>query len=165
MLAPIRFVSFRRNEVNSKAPRPAASVVAKGGSPPVYYADDDRAQRNTVALRDVDYLVEARISLTDRAGPGDTLAKYEKMFHRRLERGQHFHHPYFGCREFPAAVSPGGGAPPPIDETRDLGIMLWDIEFTPEGNRARFFNARLASGVLEVPARPESGSDAAEVPS
>jgi CRISPR-associated protein Cas5d len=156
VLSPIEFIAFRRNEVNSKAPAPSATLIRDGGTPPRYYADEDRAQRNTVALRNVDYVIESDIGLTDRAGPDDNLTKFVEMFRRRLEKGQHFHQPYLGCREFPAEVLQADGAPAPIQETRDLGIMLWDIAFGPHGNRPIFFRSRLRNGVLDVPADPEA---------
>ncbi len=155
VLAPIRFTSFRRNEVNSKAAGPTAAVIRNGGAPPVFLADADRAQRNTIALRDVDYVIEARFALTERAGPGDNLTKFVDMFTRRVEKGQYFHAPYLGCREFAADVSSADGAPPPIPESRPLGLMLWDIVYgTPAGNRAVFFDAALDNGVMHVPAEP-----------
>lgn len=154
VLQPIRFISFRRNEVNSKAPTPAKKLVEEGGQPPTLYADDDRAQRNTVALREVDYLIETSFVMTERAGPADNVAKFVDIFERRVAKGQHFHQPYLGCREFAADVMPAEGAPEPIGETRDLGLMLWDVDFRPEGNRPLFFAARLDDGVLDVPADP-----------
>ncbi|MFO7899927.1 MAG: type I-C CRISPR-associated protein Cas5c, partial [Planctomycetota bacterium] len=122
VLKEIKFISFRRNEVNSKASAPKAAIVNEGGPAPVYFADDDRAQRNTVALRDVDYVVDAHFTMTDRAGPDDNLYKFIDMFSRRVEKGQHFHQPYFGCREFAAEVLPADDAPEPIGDTRDLGL-------------------------------------------
>jgi len=156
VLAPIRFISFRRNEVSTKAARPARQLVEEGGAAPTYFADDDRAQRNTVALRDVDYLIEARIAMTARAGPDDNLTKFVAMFERRVQKGQHFHHPYLGCREFPAWISPGSDAPRPISDSRDLGIMLWDVDYDGKTNVAQFFQAHLEEGVLHVPADPAS---------
>ena len=155
VLAPIRFIAFRRNEVATKAARPSRALVESGGAPPVYFADDDRSQRNTVALRDVDYEIEARIEMTRRAGPQDNLTKFVAMFQRRLDRGQHFHHPYLGCREFPAWVETPAASPRPIEETRDLGIMLWDLDYRDGDIRPRFFEARLETGVLEIPQNPE----------
>jgi len=151
VLRPVRFVTFRRNEVNTRASPPARAVVEKGGPVKPYFAEDDRAQRNTVALRDVDYLIEAHFTLTDRAGPDDNVAKFVDMFRRRVAKGQHFHQPYFGCREFVAHVIPADGAPEPIEESCDLGIMLWDIDYGPDGNRPVFFAASLEQGVLKVP--------------
>jgi CRISPR-associated protein Cas5d len=156
VLAPIKFTAFRRNEVNSKASGPTAAVVANGGPPPVLFADEDRAQRNTVALRCVDYVVEAHFTMTDRTGPEDNINKFVEMFNRRVDKGQHFHQPYFGCREFVADVSPVKGPVQPIDDSRGLGIMLWDIDFGPDRNRPIFFAARLVGGILEVPANPEA---------
>ena len=162
VLNPIRFVAFRRNEVNSKAAIPSTKVVRDGGPAPLFFADEDRAQRNTVALYDVDYVLEAHFALTDRVGPDDNVPKFIEMFRRRVEKGQHFHQPYFGCREFVADVMPADDAPVPIHESRDLGRMLWDIEYRPDANRAVFFEARLANGVLHVPANPQGGGPAAE---
>ncbi len=152
VLSKIEFTAFRRNEVNSRAVAPPASVIDRGGEAPVFFADDDRAQRNTVALRDVDYVVTARFDMTERAGSADNVAKFVDMFRRRVEKGQHFHQPYFGCRECVADVLPATEADRPIDDTRDLGLMLLDIVHEPTGPRAMFFDAKLVQGVLEVPA-------------
>ncbi len=159
VLAPIAFVNVRRNEVNNRAPSPSAALVRQGGRPPVLFADDDRAQRNTVALRDVDYLVEARFALTDRAGPGDNVNKFVDMFDRRVEKGQQFHQPYLGCRECAADVMPSDGSERPIDDTRELGLMLWDIAYSANRNRALFFAAMLDRGVLRVPSAPWRGEE------
>ncbi|MGH7630030.1 MAG: type I-C CRISPR-associated protein Cas5c [Gemmatimonadales bacterium] len=159
VLRPIEFIAFRRNEVNSKTPAPSAALMRDGGEPPLYFADDDRAQRNTVALRDVDYVVEAELALTTRAGAEDNLTKFAEMFRRRLDKGQHFHQPYLGCREFPADVLPADGAPAAVNDTRDLGIMLWDVAYGPQGNRPVFFRAKLQDGVLEVPPDPAATLD------
>ncbi len=158
VLAPIRFISFRRNEVNRKGTTPAIRVIAGGGPAPVFIANDEdnRAQRNTVALRDVDYIIEAHMHLTDCAGAEDSIDKFVAMFGRRVEKGQYFHCPYLGCREFAAEVLPPYDVPASIPDTRDLGIVLWDIDFAPAGNRPRFFAAKLVNGVLEVPEEPEA---------
>lgn len=156
VLNEINFTSFRRNEVNSRAVSPSVAVIQRGGSVGTFFADEDRAQRNTVALRDVDYVVEVDFALTERAGPQDNINKFVDMFQRRVERGQHFHQPYFGCREFIADIEPVTGQETAIRESRDLGLMLWDISFAPAANRAIFFDARLVDGVLEVPENPET---------
>ena len=153
LLAPVRFTQFKRNEVNSRANTQAARSASRGGPiPDDFFAGDDRAQRGTMALRDVDYAVEAEIVLTPRAGPEDNLRKFEEMFERRLERGQFHMQPYLGCREFPAIVEPYTGTPPPLaGETRPLGFMLHDIRFAPGRNEAVFFAARLRNGAVDVP--------------
>ncbi len=141
--APVQWTSFRRNEVNSRA-----SLTSKP-----YFADEDRAQRNTVALSNVDYVVRARFVMTERAGPEETVTKFEEMFHRRLQKGQHFHQPYLGCREFAADVSPSVDGFAPIDPevSRPLGLMFWDFDFREEQPKPLFFTARLDGGVLKVP--------------
>ena len=167
LLKPVRWLQFRRNEVNSRASTRNALSAATGGAPmPDFFADEDRAQRNTLALRDVDYGVIARFSLTSKAGPGDNLRKFEEMFERRLERGQQHFQPYLGCREFPAFVEPWDGDGALTEESRDLGWMLHDIHFgTVRGsdtvNEARFFAAALHGGVVTVPRWSEAGEGAA----
>jgi len=156
VLKEIKFTAFRRNEVNSKASPPKAATIRNGGPAPLYFADEDRAQRNTVALSDVDYVIEAHFTMTGKAGPDDNMTKFVEMFERRVEKGQHFHQPYFGCREFVAEVLPAEDPPAPIKETRDLGLMLWDIRFSDDVNAPIFFPAHLQDGVLEVPADPKA---------
>jgi len=154
VLKPIRFLAFRRNEVGHRAVAPAAAVVRDGGTVSPCFADDDRAQRNTLALRDVDYLIEARFEMTGRAGPLDNLTKFVEIFERRLAKGQCFHQPYLGCRELAAEVLPVADPPPAEEVTQDLGLMLWDVEYAPQRNRPLFFHARLEHGVLAVPEKP-----------
>ena len=156
VLKEIDFMAFRRNEVNTKAAGPPAATVQHGGPAPLFFADEDRAQRNTVALREVDYIVEACFTFTENKGPDDNMGKFIDMFQRRVAKGQHYHQPYFGCREFVAEVMPAENAPAPIPETRDLGLMLWDIEYGKERNTPIFFAARLENGVLEVPEDPHA---------
>ncbi len=169
LLRPVRWLQFRRNEVNSRVSTRNALSAASGGAPmPDFYADEDRAQRNTLALRDVDYGVVARFSLTSKAGPGDNLCKFEEMFERRLARGQQHFQPYLGCREFPAFVEAWDGGGVLTEETRDLGWMLHDIHFgmvrnAQTTNEAHFFPAALHSGVVEVPVWSEAGDGAPTV--
>lgn len=120
VMKDINFTTFRRNEVNKKANAPPTATIKNGGKTRPFFADDpsNRAQRNTVALRDVDYVVEASFRLTDRAGPDDNPNKFIEMFRRRVEKGQRFHQPYLGCREFAAEVQPCEGVPSPIKDTR-----------------------------------------------
>jgi CRISPR-associated protein Cas5d len=151
-------MEFHRNEVNSRASTIGAASAAAGRTEfSDFYADADRAQRHTVGLRDVDYLVEASFVLTGRAGPSDNVGKFFGMFERRLGAGQQVYQPYLGCREFPAFVAPmdRDAMPPSIAETRALGWMLHDMEYGAE-RRPRFFNAQLDAGVLHVPAWEEA---------
>lgn len=149
VLRPIRFQAIRRNEVNSK--------LSAGGDVGNYFADEDRAQRNTILLSDVDYVIEAHFEMTSKAGADDNLQKFEEMFTRRLAKGQSFHAPYLGCREFAAHFEPAPETwttPQELQERRDLGVMLLDLDFVPDGSGAakpRFFPAILDHGVIDVP--------------
>ncbi|MEW6635680.1 MAG: type I-C CRISPR-associated protein Cas5c [Actinomycetota bacterium] len=168
VLNPIRRYSILRNEMNTtQSERAARSWERSGGG---YYADEDRAQRHTLCLRDVAYIIRADIELKPHASAHP--AKYRDQFRRRVKRGQCFNQPYLGTREFSAFFGPPDGDEQPIDLTDDLGLMLFDVEFLPDesgkvsyaghgpdgreivkGNaRPKFFPARLEGGVLRVPA-------------
>jgi len=124
----------------------------RSGAPLDYFADEDRAQRNSVVLRDVDYAVEAAFHMTSSRGSDDNPRKFDEMFRRRLEKGQFHMQPYLGCREFPAIVEPYTGNPQALEgETRELGYMLHDLRYGPKGNEPVFFPARVERGVIEVP--------------
>jgi CRISPR-associated protein Cas5d len=152
VLAPIRFSAVRRNEVNSR--------LSARGDVAHYYADEDRAQRNTILLTDVDYVIEAHFRMTTNAGPDDNMQKFEQMFTRRLAKGQSFHAPYLGCREFAARFEPAPDhweVPRELQERRDLGMMLLDLDFFPDksgGATPRFFPAVLENGTVVVPEMP-----------
>lgn len=156
VLNPVRFTSFKRNEVASKVPSSARTWARDNKGGDSFVADDDRQQRNAVLLRNVAYVIEADIELTDKAGRDDSLTKYIEMFTRRLEKGQQFHQPYLGCREFPATVRPPDGSEHPhkeLLEEHDLGWMLNDIVYE-NGNpvEPRFYRAVMRDGVIDVPA-------------
>ncbi len=168
---PIKFLSFRRNEVKS---------VANSRKPKPILAEDDRTQRNTLALRDVDYVIEAGIELNrlanqprkeppdiDEPQDEDNLGKYYGMFRRRTEKGQCFTQPCFGCREFPANFEPGQAsdmaAPPEANVDTDLGYILYDVfdldisktwrpgKVEKPETLSAFFRARLENGIVNVP--------------
>ncbi len=153
VLRPIRYTSILRNEINSRqSERSAAAWATKNGGG--YDASDprNRAQRHTLALRDVAYVVRAQPVL--RAGVEDDIAKYRDQFRRRVASGRCFTTPYLGCREFSAYFSEPGPDDRAIGESEDLGLMLLEIEYEPDGNgrgAPRFFHAALESGVLRVP--------------
>jgi CRISPR-associated protein Cas5d len=154
VLAPIKFTSFRRNEVNSRVSVRNVVQAMKGAPFPSYFADEDRTQRNTVALRDVDYVIEAHFIRGESWHDNDNMPKHSDMFSRRLEKGQTFHQPYLGCREFAACVEPAGDGLecrlPEEQKNKDLGWMLHDLDFGPP-IRPRFFRARLVDGVMDIP--------------
>ncbi|ALK09984.1 type I-C CRISPR-associated protein Cas5c [Blastochloris viridis] len=155
VLEPIRFQSIRRNEVGAKVPVNKIRAAMKSGdvSDLVLVVEDNRQQRAATVLSNVEYVIAAHFELTGKAGPDDTEGKHLDIFNRRARRGQCFHQPCLGTREFPARfelIEPGEPTPVAIDETRDLGFMLWDIDHG--GDRASlFFRARLENGVLMVP--------------
>lgn len=153
VLSPIRFTNIRRNEVKSKALASAARAVMNGGQAPLgIYTPQDIQQRAAMVLQDVHYVIEAHFDLTDKAAPTDNPAKFQSILRRRLEKGQAYHAPSFGCREFAAAFRewPGGDIPA-IAETRDLGYMLYDMNYTdPADIRPQFFRAQLVHGVLDL---------------
>ncbi len=150
VLEPIAYFSILRNEVNSRASERAARGWAdKGGG---FFASDDRAQRNTLALRDVAYVIRAEV--IPRSQERGLEAKYRDQFRRRVARGQCFAQPYLGTREFTASFAEPGEDDQPQPLTMGLGRMLHDLHYLPGGNGAAvpvFFDARLENGVLRVP--------------
>lgn len=155
VLKPIRFDSIRRNEVASKIPASSARSAMKSGNLAGLglAVDEDRQQRAMLCLRDVAYGIEAHFEMTDRAGPEDNPGKHAEMFRRRAEKGQCFHRPSLGVREFAAdfelvdAFPPGALAEGARD--RDLGWMLYDIDYLSD-RRSIFFHAVMEGGVIDV---------------
>lgn len=151
LLAPIRFTNIRRNEVKSTLLASAALSAAKGGRLPALYTSQDIQQRAALVLQDVHYVIECHFDLTERAAPGDNAGKFQDILRRRLTRGQCYHTPYFGCREFPASFREWpGGTVPTVPLTQDLGWMLYDLDYKdPQNIQPQFFRARLVNGVLD----------------
>ena len=174
VLSPIRWISVRRNEVG----KVAVASSRSGG----IFVEDDRQQRAGLLLRDVRYRLYAQFEFLppekrrpsgnpvphhlqdplERAElerpddrPDETEAKYAAMFERRARKGQRFHQPYLGCREFAAEVrlvDPGAEPAAPIPETRDLGWMLYDLDFSnPAEPRPLFYRPQMKNGVIIVP--------------
>jgi CRISPR-associated protein Cas5d len=154
VLKPIRKASVRRNEVGHKVSVDTLLTAMAGRSARLGIdIEEVRQQRASVILRDVDYLIHARIGLTERAGPDDMLVKYVEMFRRRAAAGQCFHRPCFGTREFAADFRLiEANPPPPIAEDRELGWMLYDIDYSGKAPMPLFFAARLQQGRLFIPA-------------
>jgi len=161
VLAPIRFTNIRRNEVAHKLSTAKVKKAMKGGTEVIaLYADDskNRQQRASLLLTNVRYGIEAHFELLDRkerngAVTAAPAAKHLDQFNRRLKKGQCFHRPYLGCREFAARFEPVPGDWPECPEElrgdRDLGFMLHDIDFA-DGMTPRFFRARMTDGVIDV---------------
>ena len=161
VLKPIAFSSVRRNEVASKAVTPSAAVM-RGEEETVLglCPEDDRQQRASLVLRNVGYVIEAHFDVVERtleAGgpemPEETCAaKHISIFNRRAASGQAFHQPYLGCRECTAHYRlREGGEIETIPETRDLGLMLYDMDYS-DLNRITpmFFRAQMVNGVIDV---------------
>lgn len=173
VLAPIRFTHIRRNELDDKIPAKNVEAAIAGRARSLGIAIEDlRQQRAAMILRDVRYGIEAHLDVLDGAeGDARNPGKHLAMFSRRAEKGQYFHHPYLGCREFAASFrlladrEEFPACPEELRGDRDLGFMLWDISFDedPQGsvvesNRGRrlrasprFFRALMRDGVIDVP--------------
>lgn len=167
VLHPIRFQSIRRNEVGSKASATLARRAMNRGDlgGVQLLVDEDRQQRASTVLVAPSYVIEAHFDLTPRAGAEDNEGKHLDLFNRRAARGQCFHQPCLGTREFAAhfaLIPPGAPLPERDADTRtaehgfgtprDLGFMLWDIDHAAPGRPSLFFRATLRDGVLDVPA-------------
>ena len=110
-------------------------------------------QRASMVLTNVHYVIEAEFEmLPEKAAPGDNPGKFQGIVTRRMRKGQCFSTPYFGCREFPARFKQWEGGPiPTIDETRDLGFMLYDFDYSdPQNITPLYFRAKMEHGVIQV---------------
>lgn len=156
VLRGIRYFSILRNEVNSPASEQAArGWQVRGGG---YDATADRAQRHTLALQDVAYLIRAQVEVEPHVN--EDAAKFRDQFRRRVHDGQCFSTPYLGCREFSASFSEPNEGEMPADVSEDLGLMLQDIDYAPDGSgrgKPRFFYAKLEKGILRVNGTSEGG--------
>ena len=152
VLNPIRFTNIRRNEVKGKILRDDVYSAIHGGKVPFLATSQQIAQRAAMVLQDVHYVIEAEFTMTDRAAPSDNPGKFQDIVTRRMAKGQCYHTPYFGCREFPAAFRAWqGGAIPTISTSCDLGFMLYDLDYSdPENITPTYFRAKLEHGVLDT---------------
>lgn len=147
VLSPIRWTSVRRNEVS------AVASPRSGG----IFVEDVRQQRAGLILRDVRYRLWAEFDMVSSEDP----AKYAAMFDRRATNGQLFMHPYLGCREFSCreirlVKNPELESTNPISETRDLGFMLYDMDYSDGKDiKPMFYRPKMVDGVIVVP-HPES---------
>lgn len=152
VLNPIRFTNIRRNELDVKLSERTVKKAMKDDSSPVeVFIEEHRQQRAAMVLVDVNYGIEAHFEI--RGLEDDNPAKHRDIFERRARKGQCFHRPYLGCREFPANFEWVDGEFPISeynDKHEDLGWMLHDIDFE-NGMEARFFRARMKNGIIDVP--------------
>ena len=153
VLSPIAFTNLRRNEVKSKIQHRAVYAAMTGSRMTLYQATSkDIEQRTTLMLKDVHYVIEAHFEMTDRANAGDNPGKFQDIVKRRLKKGACYSQPYLGTRECTAHFRLWeGGEIPAIPETRDLGWMLYDMDYSdPENIQPMFFRARMENGVIDL---------------
>lgn len=154
---PVCFENIRRNEVSEKISAANAKKAMNGFKKNLFIdIVKDRQQRAAMILRDVSYVIEAHFEMTDKAGSEDNPGKHRDIFQRRARKGQCYHRPYLGCREFPAAFEwvEDDREIIPIDESRDLGWMLYDIDFQNDMT-PRFCRLEMTEGRIDVPGRKE----------
>lgn len=153
--SPIQFTSIRRNEVKSKVSASNALNVINGGGKLLYISTkEDIVQRAAILLREVEYVIEAHFEMTENANKTDNSGKFKDIIMRRLRRGECYHTPYFGCREFPAnfeLFEADEILTEYADIEKDLGYMLYDFDYSnPEDIQPLFFRAVLKNGVLDL---------------
>lgn len=182
VLNPIKWISVRRNEVGRRVSNPTAKQLSGAlGEPMGVFVEDERQQRAGLFLRDVRYRIHGYFDFippeerktnhlaspefwadeqeqTELVRLDETEAKYAAMFERRAKKGQCFHRPYMGCREFACdfrLVDPAKEPVKPIKETRDLGFMLYDMDFKADVNDPAplFFRAWIDKGVVNTDRR------------
>lgn len=143
LLNPVRFTNIRRNEVKSTLLSSAALSAAKGGAAPVLYTSADIQQRAALVLQDVHYVIECHFTMTDKAAPGDNPGKFQDILRRRLNKGQCYHQPCFGCREFPANFRewPAGQTVPFLEKELAPDQHFYVLGLAPNAARlsVRFF--------------------------
>jgi CRISPR-associated protein Cas5d len=184
VLNPIKWISVRRNEVSRIAGSPTqAQFEGKDGAPMGLYIEDSRQQRAGLFLRDVRYRIHGWFEFippekrsANRTGSDEIWAdtqekalgsqadekeaKYAAIFERRAIKGQCFHRPYLGCREFACdfkLVTEERARSAAIDKTAELGWMLYDMDYTDLANpKPLFFRAKLERGSMNVDRRDPS---------
>lgn len=155
VLSPIKHTNFRRNEVKSKISARNVKSAMLGKKSELYIdAQSDIQQRAALVLKDVHYVIKAHFDITDKANPSDNPGKFQDIIRRRIEKGQCYNQPYFGCREFPVNFRKWECDYIPTaypNETKELGLMLYDMEYSDDGEiTPTFFNAVLKNGVLDL---------------
>ena len=153
---PIQFTSVRRNEVKSKILAGNVLQAYNGADKPLYISTkEDIVQRASLLLCNVSYVIEAHFEMTEKANASDNPGKFKDIIMRRLRRGECFHMPYFGCREFPAnfALCEEEEIHTAYDvvSEKDLGLMLYDMDYSdPENIQPMFFRAVMRHGVVDL---------------
>lgn len=161
VLNPIQWESVRRNEVGAVAKVSKAHIEGKATTPLGFCVDElkndgrpkYRQQRAGLFLRDVSYVIHAEFEMTPKAGADDNVTKFEQMFIRRAEKGACFHRPYFGCREFPVDfefIPKDADELPTLGKSKDLGWMLYDMNYSGKETMPQFFHAEMTDGKIDL---------------
>lgn len=179
VLNPIKWINLRRNEVGCVvSTRNVETAIRSGTGQLGVYVEDERQQRAGLFLRDVKYRIYAYFELRDPGlhksnfphlskrqvnsdendlenKPNNGAVKFMTMFERRVSKGQCVNQPYLGCREFAAEFKlvDAENRPDAIQESRDLGFMLYDMDYGDAADpKPRFFRAQLVNGAVNIPA-------------
>lgn len=153
---PIQFTSIRRNEVGKKVSANNVLPVYNGAQKQLYISSKaEIVQRASLLLRNVEYVIEAHFEMTEKANDSDNPGKFKDIIIRRLKRGECFHTPYFGCREFPVkfCLCEEEEIQTAYDneDERDLGFMLYDMDYSdPQNIQPMFFRAIMKKGVINL---------------
>ena len=154
VLSEIQFTNVRRNELKAKISARTVKAFAEKERGELYQSTkEDIQQRAATILKEPHYIIEAHFEMTEKASASDNEGKFREMFCRRARKGQCYHAPYLGCREFPARfrLYEEEELPPTNGETKDLGFMLYDIDYSdPKNLQPMFFQAQLVDGVLDL---------------
>lgn len=153
---PIRFTNIRRNEVKETVKaKTVKTAMEKRNVIPYLDTSKEIQQRASLLLTDVRYVITAHFDMTENAAEGVNPGKFQDIIKRRVYKGQYYHQPYFGCREFPVYFQEAEKEYPCVEELRgerDLGFMLYDLDYSdPENIRPMFFRAIMRDGVITVP--------------
>jgi len=166
MLSEPKFIALRRNEVKEKISVRDVSKWIDGKQEPTPVLADltgadkkGRTQRQTMALKDVSYLLYAQIC----PWPGFESRRkaFIEQFRRRAEHGKCFYQPYFGCREFPAyfkLITERQEAAQSVPmNMENIGLMLYDVfDLSRSGHSGSkpaisLFRPQIVDGVMKVP--------------
>ena len=158
---PIKFINIRTNEIKAVANvNNMFDAIIKKSVRPYIDRSKDYTQRSSLVLKDVRYIIEAHFIITNSSIPDINPGKITGITSRRLEKGACYKQPYLGCRDYPAYFKKAEivpDCPPELKGDRDLGYMLYDLEF-PEmtgDNKIRrlSFRARMQDGFIKIPTR------------
>lgn len=152
---PIKTTNIRRNEVKDKINARTVKAAMQKRDKDIYLCTADSIQqRAALVLKNVHYVIEAHFEMTDRANASDNPGKFQDIIKRRLLKGQCFHTPYLGVREFPASFrlwNKNEPVPTAYQGEKDLGYMLYDMDYQGEnGIEPMFFHAILKDGKLDL---------------